>query len=339
MTIDEHGHPGPSPSAAPSSERSAFEPGNSFENLPEVKPPTSGFFVQLFLLPALIVFGIMTVWFLFGRIAGSGMTPDEYLEVLASDRKDRWKAASDLAQLLREGSRYTRDRALSIRVTEALQTALADSNSPDPQYLEFLCGAVSSFSFPTGSTALLRAARADQPPAVRRAALIGLANLAHRVGNLDDPSARRDLGQFLKDDALEVRELAAVALGQLGDPAATESLIAALDDPVPTVRYNTASALASLGSTAGMATFNDMLDPVGLSERFHASDSADQEFVDVPMVVGTMLNALRSLDKLATSAPSADFSIVADRVRALRDSPYADVRQNARELAIKLKLD
>src|SRR5688572_2756510 len=93
-------------------------------DLPAVKPPSTGFFVQLFLLPALIVFGIMLVWLLFGKLAGGHRTPEEYIAIIKSDRGDRWKAALDLSHLLRNDSEYTRDANLARTLNEELSAAL-----------------------------------------------------------------------------------------------------------------------------------------------------------------------------------------------------------------------
>ena len=39
--------------------------------LPPVEPPSAGFIVQLFVVPALIVLAVVGVWALFGKIASS----------------------------------------------------------------------------------------------------------------------------------------------------------------------------------------------------------------------------------------------------------------------------
>lgn len=305
------------------------------QDLPAVSPPSTSFFVQLFLVPALIVFGIMLVWFLFGKIAGGNRSAEEYLAIIQSDRQDRWKAAMDLSYLLQEGSAYRKDKELALRLSNALRESLAAKPPADPQYLEYMAGAVGSFELPTGAGVLRLAAKPDHPTPVRRAALIGLANLAHRVADLEDPNILLDVRDYLADDHVEIREISAVMLGQLGDPRATDALIQSLSDPVPSVRYNAACALASLKSDAAMSTYVDMLDESGLAKSFVFTDQG-KEFVDQRVVLATMQSALKSLAKIQESNPGADFSAVLPSVRELEKSENGTVRHLAKELMLKL---
>jgi hypothetical protein len=43
-------------------------------DLPPVEPPTAGFIVQLFVLPAVIVAVVIVVWLLFGKLAAGSAT-------------------------------------------------------------------------------------------------------------------------------------------------------------------------------------------------------------------------------------------------------------------------
>ena len=45
--------------------------GSRPEELPPVTPPSAGYIVQLFLIPALIVMAVVGVWALFGKLADS----------------------------------------------------------------------------------------------------------------------------------------------------------------------------------------------------------------------------------------------------------------------------
>ncbi|MFO0945428.1 MAG: HEAT repeat domain-containing protein [Planctomycetota bacterium] len=303
--------------------------------LPAVSPPSTSFFVQLFLVPALIVFGIMLVWFLFGKIAGSNRSAEEYLAIIQSDRQDRWKAAHDLSYLLQEGSAHRKDKELALRISNALQQGLSAKPPADPQYLEYMAGAVGKFDLPTGAAALRLAAKPDQPTPVRRAALLSLADLAFRISDLQDPNVLLDVRDYLSDENVEIRELAAFTLGQLKDPKATDALIKSLSDPVPTVRYNAACSLASLKSDAAMAVYVEMLNEQDLAKSFVLSDQG-KEFVDQRVVLATLQSALRSLQKVQEAVPNADFSRVLPSVKALENSENPAVRHLAKELLLKL---
>lgn len=335
-------------------------------DLPAVSPPSASFFVQLFLLPALILFGIMTVWYLFGKIAGSYGSPAEYVAIIKrADRADRWKAALDLSQLLRENSAYTEDRALAATLSDELDQALSAS-SKDSQFVEYLVGAVGSFRLPTGVPALARAARPDQDPPVRRASLVALANLAVRLGKLDDPDLRPAIESYLRDPDLEIRERSAMLLGKLRDPAAARALRGALDDPVASVRYQAATSLGELGSDAGMKTYVEMLDREQLGRRFVLEDDArrsvarpverpenqdrgykidtieaepdraPQHSVDEPLVAATMENALAALRALATQKPQVDAEAVLPSLQKLTADENPHLRALATELLREL---
>lgn len=333
MSYDTPNKPAADPSNGPGEPGVGPDPSRDF---PAVSPPSSSFFVQLFLLPALIVFGIMTVWFLFGKIAGTHQSPEEYLAILKSERKDRWKAAMDLSYLLQEGSKYRKDQGLALELSEALQQGLMQPNV-DPKYLEYLAGAVSSFELPTGVPALRQAAQPNQPLPVRRAALIGLANLAHRIGDLQDPNVVLEVREHLRDEEVEIREIAAVTLGQVGSSQAVPALEAALHDPVPTVRYNVAIALGTLGSDAAMNTYPEMLDTEGLANQFRIKDPTGKEYQDQQLVIGTVLSTLRALQNLEEQAPETNFEpVLASVQNLLNNTESANVRQQARELLIQI---
>ena len=72
------------------------------EELPPVTPPSAGFIVQLFLIPALIVMAVVAVWALFGKLAGSESDWTKLTADISSNNElRRWPAAEQMAQLLR----------------------------------------------------------------------------------------------------------------------------------------------------------------------------------------------------------------------------------------------
>ena len=53
-------------------------------DLPPVEPPSAGFVVQLFVIPAVVVVVVIIVWLLFGKLAGGERDAMEYVRQLRS---------------------------------------------------------------------------------------------------------------------------------------------------------------------------------------------------------------------------------------------------------------
>src|SRR5438067_5516979 len=107
--------------------------------LPPVQPPSVQVVLRLFLVPALIIAGLVGLFLagpalyqwvgtLFGRPSGAGA--ERYVRDLESANPDvRWRAALDLAQALPEprNVRLASDARLALRVAGQLEQALRDS--------------------------------------------------------------------------------------------------------------------------------------------------------------------------------------------------------------------
>src|SRR6202050_3942231 len=77
----------------------ARDPGDAA--LPPGQPPSAGFIVQLFVVPALIVLAVVGVWALFGKIASSDEDWRELVEDIRNTNEHRrWRGANGLATLL-----------------------------------------------------------------------------------------------------------------------------------------------------------------------------------------------------------------------------------------------
>jgi hypothetical protein len=108
----------------PSNHDDAPSPG-----LPPVKPPSGSFILRLFLIPGLIVAGLVLV-VIFGLLPWVGTsTPDSFLSRLDSNNEDiRWRAAHELAQVLKrpESLEMASDPKFALDIAERLDRALAD---------------------------------------------------------------------------------------------------------------------------------------------------------------------------------------------------------------------
>src|SRR5947209_17234343 len=82
-------------------------------DLPPVEPPSAGFIVQLFVIPAAIVAVVVAVWLLFGKLAGGERDPMDYVrEIKSGNVHRRGRAAFELGSLLHNDARLSRDPSL-----------------------------------------------------------------------------------------------------------------------------------------------------------------------------------------------------------------------------------
>src|SRR5258708_20570883 len=110
------------PQASPSG---TLPPGG----LPPVKPPLGQFIAQSFLVPLLIVVGIMGLFFTMRGLFGIGgaQTAQQFLNNLDQANADvRWRAALDLAQVLPRDDKLASDPKFALDLAERLRQALKD---------------------------------------------------------------------------------------------------------------------------------------------------------------------------------------------------------------------
>jgi hypothetical protein len=97
--------------------------------LPPIKPPSGKFIAQLFLVPLLIVVGILGLFFVFKGLIGIGgaHTAQEFLNSLDQTNSDvRWRAAQDLAQVLPRDDKLASDPKFALDLAERLRKSLKD---------------------------------------------------------------------------------------------------------------------------------------------------------------------------------------------------------------------
>ena len=316
--------------------------------LPPVEPPSAGFILQLFIIPAVIVAIVVMVWLMFTWLAQKGNDPAAYVAALERNNEARWQAAVNLATALKDAGNgpdsLKRDTKLANQLA-AILTAELDAGSSQENSINlrvFLCRALGEFLVADGAGALARAAstnRHEAETAVRRAALEALAVLAHNLRDQftaaladDGPIVPVLLAAAGDDDPL-VRSPAAFALGVVGTPLALERLERGVDDPYPDVRYNAATGLARHGRAAAEPVLLEMLDP---------SETAGMEVEKLPevraykraLITTNGLRAARELiDNNATYDPARLTSAVQD---LLKTELASDVRAEAKATLGKL---
>ncbi|WP_337177730.1 HEAT repeat domain-containing protein [Paludisphaera sp.] len=239
--------------------------------LPEVEGPSTEFVLRLFVIPALIVAGIVGLWLAMSTWGGAPA------DVMASARKlgdgrEGWRAAFELANRLRSDPATASDPRLLGELTRRLDAEL--TRGGDPRMAEYLALAVGSFQTDAATVddgeavdplaALARGLDARHDPVVRVASAASLARHAARAeGAPPTPGVLEALAAAARaGDLPELRRVAVFSVGFHGGEPAAEILRERLgDDPDRCVRDNAALALARRGDPAAAAAIASMLAP------------------------------------------------------------------------------
>jgi len=195
------------------------------KGLPTVLPPSGGHIVKMFVVPLLIVGGLLLGSYVVIKLSGGAVlrTPDSYLADLRNGDPDvRWRAAQDLAQVLLRDDQLASDPTFGLALADELRGALDDTgqaeqalaqkvkDNPDANfaserkelearrdYTRYLGSSVGSLCTPVGVEPLKRMALegAGGPAGVRadlrRWALWNLANLGQNLKRFDGLSPER----------------------------------------------------------------------------------------------------------------------------------------------------
>jgi HEAT repeats len=306
-------------------------------DLPPVEPPSAGFVVQLFVIPALVVVVVILVWLLFGKLAGGERDPMEYVRQLRSPTAN-WRLAYELASLIQNDPNIGSDPTVLGELVDLLSYDLDHGKDPElTQYLALTVGAFRTLDARTEKgqavdplAVLSRALEAKNDLKVRMAAVASLAKQAARMnGQLDDPTAVAALGAAAAGDDPDLRQLAVYALGFCGGPTAAKLLqerVQSDDDRF--VRYNAAVALARRGDATALATLREMLSTPDLDKVItQAGTSGKQNKIE-----SIQLEALEAL-RASTSATSGDLArSLLPEVKSLTHSGLVGVRTQAQGL-------
>ncbi|MBL8795972.1 MAG: hypothetical protein JNM56_18870 [Planctomycetia bacterium] len=209
------------------SESAAPNNGQPAQGLPPVMPPSSRHIVQMFVVPGLIVGGVVLLGLFcsgaFGWMFGFGhaQTPEAFLQRLDDPNADvRWRAANDLVQVLKRDDELASNPDLGFKLAELLTQELdqiafdekslaerltrlsAREQEQERQklkgrrdYVRFLSAALATMTLPVGVEPLKRMATmqgADPKPTaqMRRHAVWMLANLGDNLKRFKgDPAA------------------------------------------------------------------------------------------------------------------------------------------------------
>lgn len=268
------------------------------EELPPVTPPSAGFIIQLFLIPALIVAAVVVVWALFGRMAESDTNWQQMVSELGSSNEHRrWRAAHGLAQMLgNERSQPPTDRVPLTRepviiqgLTDVLKKSLASTtpSEEDLEHQKFLTRTLSMMQDDaTVLPVLASAMSSDRDPDVRKSALMSVAAIAGhhfeaasgfeaRIAGADgtpkslseplseptitDEETWKQIKIAAQDSDPVVRHLAAFTIASVSGPECVGLLKGMLSDGDTYARANAAIGLARNGSLEGIDVLIELL--------------------------------------------------------------------------------
>lgn len=228
-----------------------MQPNEPSKGLPPVTPPSGRHIAQLFVIPGVIVAGAVTILLGFSWLAGGSRAPDALLNNIDSPNSDiRWRAASDLAQVLKRDDMLASDVGFGLRLAERLARAVEeldrveqariDAPADGPararahetylaqrNYVQYLAACLGSLSTPVGAPMLCDLAkngRGKDPKLrvlIRRHALWALANLGdnqkrfHRLSDERKAEIRRMLETEASAGGSQTKQWADLALGWL----------------------------------------------------------------------------------------------------------------------------
>jgi len=233
----------------PAEEQGAGGPGS------EPRQSTPFLVLQFFVFPMAIVAVCVTVFVVFGLVAGESRGAKEYLgEVRSGGASRRWQAAFELSKVLQAG----KDPALKDpQFGEALCELFRESKKDDPRVRRYLALAMGRLRDPRATAPLMEAVNEGQGEGADAETQI---YAVWALGSIGDPAALPLLVELARSADAGLRKTAVHALGSFPKEEAREALRAALDDAVEDVRWNAAIALARQGDAAAGPVLARVLD-------------------------------------------------------------------------------
>jgi len=313
--------------------------------LPPVEPPSAGFIVQLFVIPAVIVAIIVLVWALFSWLAHTGSDPKAYVEAMKRDNENRWQAAGNLADVLRSPGNEDakRDVALLADLRGLLDSEMAAGNTDDKplMFRVYLCYAIGEFHLADAMPPLVKAASTERNENEREVRLAALQAIARLIPNIPDSKPRESAelrAALMKaaDDANPVvRYHAAFTLGVLGGPEAIAKLKTMLGDLSVDVRMNAATGLARHGQADCVPELLRMIDP----EETAGADAETKPELREHKRQTIVFNGLRTIRLYLENAQGADVKpFIAGLDKLLASNPEPDnLRLAAEDLRRELQ--
>ncbi|MFO1019154.1 MAG: HEAT repeat domain-containing protein [Planctomycetales bacterium] len=314
------------------------------EELPPVEPPSAKFIVQLFLVPGVIVMGIVMVWLLINKLASTEQDWRALVRGIENTNEhERWRSAFGLAQLLQADQSAAPGEVKLVNNTEVagklaemlhkeLQQPAKGDNSVDQR--AFLARTLGMFQTPeTVLPTLGEALASSQDREVRKNALGAIAVVAGRELEKGSPlKTSKTLDQVIEISAESdplFKQMGAYTLGLFDDPAATKRLGTLMNDDDRNTRANAVAALVRKGDMSALPAVETLLTSV-------QQTSADSKEPHADFLVAK--NMIEALSRLAPKLSAAQKGEVIKIVEPVA-TKHADtrIRLDAEKLLITLK--
>ena len=323
------------------------------DDLPPVQPPSAAFILQLFIFPALIVIGVVAVWWMFGWIAAGEQDWRKLLQDLQSQNLHiRNRSMYGLAQVLDQDSRrgdhgqnLRGNREIAQGLTDQLMIELRKNSSSKEgvaiqEYLTRALGMLDPLD--VTAPALHLAMEPQRDLDIRKSAVVSLSFVAGRALERQEPLANPDsvnaLVQLSSDPLPILRQSSAFALGLFRSPAATQQLQVLLGDADDKTRVNAAIGLSRQGSTAGYTVFRDALSqPTPETPRSDSTEAVDQARLQGEqfLIVKNVLKAVKELAEKFDVSQRQELTPIIESLSA--NHPEIRVRIDAADALTSLK--
>jgi HEAT repeat protein len=242
--------------------------------LPPIEPPSAGFIMQLFVVPALIVLAVVVVWAFFGKIAASeedwrGLVED----IRNTNEHRRWRGADGLARLLQNdqelgdsGQHLAANPEIARVLVGLFEEGLTrhSQREDDLKQEAFVARTLGLLDAQkTVLPALARGMQSEQDREVRKNSIASIAVISGRASEahhpIDDANLVNDLVTASGDPDALIRDASTYALGLIPTEASRDRLKVLISDADRNTRVNAAVGLARQKSTAGFHVFKDVL--------------------------------------------------------------------------------
>jgi hypothetical protein len=303
------------------------------DHLPPVEPPSAGFIVQLFLVPAIIVAVVVAGYLFFSRLVAGDTDWRQLVSDIKSDNTHvRWHAALNLAEALdAEASRGKTENRLS--ETPEIAAALNDlaiellnstaRNEESAQQLQYALKALGRMDVPDAVWPALSLALEDkQDVETRKQALQAIAMMAGRQREkqavLEVPGLVERVVDVAASSEPVLRQHAAYVLGLIPGGTGEARLSVLLDDADEMTRVNAAIGFAREGSPHGMSVFLQALKD---TEAWAKSPSSDPNSGDRAFERQLILkNVLHAIEILAPKLPESERDDLAKQLESLESA-------------------
>jgi len=261
-----------SPETAPSPASAGVSTMSSRpEELPPVQPPSAGYIVQLFLIPALIVAAVIGVWALFGMLADSETDSQQLVaELGSSNQHRRWRAATGLAYQLQnqqiasstEGTPLAQQPDVAKALTDLLKESVSSNSTLDADinHQEFLARTLGSLDvdeivLPT----LAEMMTPDRNVELRKSSLMALSVIAGRHFRTQAPALPSTIEKTLPNGEPIYMLESPLEERTISDEALWEQLKLASQDENPSIRHLAGFALGLVSGDEAIELLEVML--------------------------------------------------------------------------------